>query len=335
MAGKRKGSRKRSKTEKLASMPTQRVIALAAGEASQTQGVVHVNRLLSQMNSRLYRQGRTYDVQFQMPQPNNDVDVQINFYTLPNTWFTHGAIKHAFKSWRATLQDELMATGGKHAKWLDFSIQPDADGSPNSNIFYPNFWDGNTHQSVSTGYEQVYSEVTDSDGDLMKFNTGGAEDKSGAGTYNIMLEFARHLLSRRPDSFVESGPQSYEGIQAGLDELDHIIEVGDVPPYDEDFGMWHGDADADSDTRLVYQDSLYVGKGADSDDTTSRASGSRIVTRQFTAPLGLVFLESTTNFTQSGDSQIALVVKPGKYKGVSSEPIFHHKLVGSTAKSLR
>ncbi len=316
-------------------MPTQRTIALAAGEASQTQGVVHVNRLLSQMNSRLYRQGRTYDVQFQMPQPNNDVDVQINFYTLPNTWFTHGAIKHAFSSWRATLQDELLATGGKHAKWLDFSIKPDADGSPNSNIFYPNLWDGNTHQSVSTGYEQGYSEVTDSDGDLMNFMTGGAEDKSGAGTYNIMLEYARHLMSRRADSSAESGPQGYEGIQLGLDELDHILEDGDVPPWDEDFGMWHGDADADADTRLVWQDTLYVGVGSDSDDTVKRSSGARLVTRTFAAPLGLVFVQASSAFTQSSNSEIAMVAKAGSYKGVSAAPMLHHNLVGSTAKSLR
>ncbi len=316
-------------------MPTQRTIALSAGEASQTEGVVEAAPLLSQMNCRQYRQSMVYDLAFQLTEPTSSLPYQVNFYTLPNNWFTHGAVKHAFSTWRSTLQDELVATGGKTSKWLDFTIQPDADGSPGSNKFYPNFFDGNSWAAISTGYKQTYSEVTDSDGDLMKFNSGGLEDKSGAGVYNIMLEFARHLLSRRADSSAEGGPQSYEGLQAGLDELDHILEVGDVPPYDEDFGMWHGDADADSDTRLVYQDSLYVGKGTDSDDTTSRASGSRLVTRTFTAPLGLVFLESTTNFTQSGDSQIALVVKPGKYKGVSSQPIFHHKLAGSTVKSLR
>ncbi len=338
--GRRKG-RKSSKRMGLATMPTQRTIALSAGEASQTDGIIEVSRLLSQVNNRQYRQGMVYDVSFALTEgmiyasDAAKVPLQLNFYTLPNNWFTLGAIRHAFKQWRATLQDELSHTGGKHAKWLDFSIKPNADGSPESNIFYPNFWDGNTHVAVSTGYEQTYTALTDSDGDNMQFLTGGAEDKSGAGGYNIMLEFARHLLSRRADSTSESGPQSYEGIQAGLDELDAILETGDEPPWDQDFGMYHGDADSAADTRLVWADSLYVGRGSDSNDTNSASSASRLVTRSFAAPLGLVFVEASTAFVQTSDSEMAVIAKSGKYKGVSATPIFHHELVGSTAKSLR
>lgn len=318
-------ARKNGKKKMKLAVPTQRTIALSAGEASQSQGVVEIAPLLSQMNSRLYRQGMVYDVQMALTQPLDDNVYQVNVYTLPNNWFTLGAIKFAFKNWKASVQDELEHAGG-HSRYLDFSISPDADGSPGSNNFYPNFWDGNSHIAVSTGYKQGYSEVTDSDGDLMKFQTGGAEDKSGAGFYNIMLEYARHLMSRRADSSVESGPQGYEGIQLGLDELDHILEDGDVPPWDEDFGMWHGDADADSDTRLVWQDTLFQGKGTDSDDANSRSGGNRLVTRTFQAPLGLVFLEATSNFTQSSDSELAIIAKAGSYKGVSATPIFHHRL---------
>ncbi len=337
MAGRKgnKKSSKRAKRMKLANMPTQRTIALSAGEASQTEGVVEAAPLLSQMNCRQYRQSMVYDLAFQLTEPTSSLPYQVNFYTLPNNWFTHGAVKHAFSTWRSTLQDELVATGGKTSKWLDFTIQPDADGSPGSNKFYPNFFDGNSWAAISTGYKQTYSEVTDSDGDLMKFNSGGLEDKSGAGVYNIMLEFARHLLSRRADSSAEGGPQSYEGIQSGLDELDHILEDGDEPPWDEDFVMWHGDADADADTRLVWQDTLYVGVGSDSDDTVKRSSGARLVTRTFAAPLGLVFVQASSAFTQSSNSEIAMVAKAGSYKGVSAAPMLHHNLVGSTAKSLR
>ncbi len=333
MAGRK--SRK-TKKMKLAQMPTQRVIACSAGEASQTAGVVEVAPLLSQMNSRLYRQGMVYDVQVALTEPiSPTVPYQLNIYTLPNNWFTHGAIKEAFSRWRSSLQDELVATGGKHSKWLDFTIQPDADGSPGSNVFYPNFWDGNSHTAVSTGYKQGYSEVTDSDGDVMKFNTGGAEDKSGAGVYNVMLEFARHIMSRRADDTAESGPQAYEGLQAGLDEMDHILEDGDTPPWDQDYGMWHGAADADSDTRLVWADTLVIGIGNDSDDTAARTAATRLVSRTIQAPLGLLFLEANAAFAQSSDSEFAVIAKPGKYKGVSAAPIFHHDLLGATAKSLR
>lgn len=327
---------KKTKKMKLAQMPTQRIISCSAGEASQTEGVVEVAPLLSQVNSRLYRQGMVYDVQVALTEHfYASVPYQLNIYTLPNNWFTHGAIKEAFKVWRSSLQDELAVSGGRHSKWLDFTITPDADGSPGSNNFYPNFWDGNSHTAVSTGYKQGYSTVTESGGNAMSFRTGGLEDKSGAGNYNIMLEFARHIMSRRADDTAESGPQAYEGLQSGADDLDHILEDGDTPPWDQDFGMWHGDADADADTRLVWADTLTVGIGNDADDTSARTSATRLVSRMIQAPLGLLFLEANTAFSQSSDSEFAIIAKPGKYKGVSATPIFHHDLLGATVKSLR
>lgn len=339
MAVRKKGrkGRKKAKRMTLDKLPTQRTIALTAGEAGQAVGVVHVSNLLSQQNSRLYRQGMVYDVQFQLQTPTDDPNTQINLYTLPNTWFTHGAIKHAFKAWRASLQDELSLTGGKTSKWLDFRVKPEADGTPNSNIFYPNFWDGNSWNAVSTGYEQGYSYVQDADSDVMYFQAGSEEDKSGAGQYNIFLEYARDLLSRKADDSAEGGPQSYEGLIGDAEDIDRVMEDGDTPPYDEDFEMWHLGADASTDQRLVFQDSIYVGIH-DSDNANARAQGSRIVSRTFSAPLGLVFVSitgGTSTFATSGNSEMALIVKPGKYKGVSARPIFHFDMLGATAKSLR
>lgn len=338
MAGKRKGSRRKKgsrKKMKLASMPTMRTISLSAGEASQQHGIVEVSALLSQCNNRLYRQGMNYEVAFAMTEPTQStIPLQLSFYTLPNNWFTLGAVQHAFKQWRATLQDELAQTGGKHSKWLDFRIAAGGDGSPASNKFYPNFFDGNSHTAVSTGYVQTYSQVSDAAGDLMGFTTA-TEDVDGAGSYNIMLQFARHLLSRKADDSTESGPQAYEGLHNDSLDLDQLMEEGSAPPYDEDYAMWHNAANADDDIRLAWADTLYVGKGSDSDDTTSRASGSRVVTRTFTAPLGLVWVEGTSNFVQTSDSEFALIAKAGNYKGVAATPIYHFDVVGSTAKSLR
>lgn len=333
MAGKKTGRKGRKKTKrmKLATMPTQRTIALSAGEDSQSRGLIQVSKLLSQMNSRLYRQGFAYDVQFQLGTETAPY-YQVDFYTLPNTWFTHGAIKRAFSIYRAMMQDELMETGGRFSKWHDFKINPaGTDDSPDSNNFYPNFWDGDSWVDLTAGFDNDHSRATDNAGTLQFFAING----SVSGSYDIFQEYANHLLSRKADSSTEAGPQSYEGAVSGSDDSDRLLEVGETPPYDEDFLMWHNAGDADTDSRLVFQDSLYLGKGSDSDDTSSSPSGSRVMTRSFTAPLGLVWVEATANFTRNSDSELILRVPSGKYKGVKAEPIFHFDMLGATAKSLR
>ena len=120
MAKSRKG-RKRSRLP-LVTGSTQLNIPL---NADSTDGagtaLVKIPKQLSMMNHRLYRESMVYKVQFQALPFNSNDNTEYAFYTLPNNWFTIGAIKFAFKQWRQSIQDEL-ASGTKLAKWYDFRI---------------------------------------------------------------------------------------------------------------------------------------------------------------------------------------------------------------------
>lgn len=335
----RKSSRKRRKGLPLASGAC-RTTALAASGVDLPDGVVQVNKLLSVLNNRLYRQGMNYDVSFSLLDPLSDEQERFKFYTLPNNWFVRGAISHAFRQYRAAMQPELLITGGKTSKWHDFVIDhQDPDGS--RGIMYPSIFDGDSFAAQTAGLSSDLSKVTNAAGTENQFHIGGALTNS----FSILEEYALHLMSRRADDSAESGPQSYEGLQTGGTDIDHLMEQGDVPPYDEDFSFWHGGADADTDFCMVYQDCLYVGAtrtihdpdgSTTSDVDTVVASGSRVQTRTFTAPLGLVWVESASNI-HSGTTtpNFAMHVKAGNYKGVSAQPIYRYQMLGATAKSLR
>lgn len=258
---------------------------------------------------------------------------QWKFYTLPDNWFTHGAIRHAWKNFRAAYQDELLQSDGETARWFDMVFSTGGDGAPYNNPAYPSHFDGNSHLVNTTGFAGATqaSTVTDSDGDEMTFRIASEEDKSGPGYYNIFLEYARHLTARRSDSApAESGPQSYEGLLPDADDLDHLFEDGDTAPYDDSFAIWHGDADGNQDAFLQCRGALYVG---DADPT-----GQNIQTEWFDAPLGLIWVYSSDSQGLPGGSTtvtpyMSLEVASGGYKGVKADPIFNWNLPLATARS--
>ncbi len=303
---------------------------ISASGVTLADGIVQVDKLCSVLNNRLYRQGMVYDVSFSLVDPKSEANVAFNFYTLPDNWFCRGAIAHAFRQYRAAMQPELLQTGGKTAKWHDFVIShQDPDGT--QAVMYPCLFDGNSWITVTTGLGSETSIVTNAAGTEVGFHIGG----DLADSFSIFEEYAIHLLSRRADDSAEAGPQTYEGLQTGGTDIDHLLEKGDVPPYDETYAFWHNAADADTDFRTVFQDSMYVGS-TDSDDTSILVNGARTVTRTFSAPLGLVWIESTGNLhSGTATPNIAMHVKKGNYKGVSARPIYRYEMLGATAKSLR
>mgnify|MGYP005831213635 CR=1 FL=1 len=256
----------------------------------------------------------------------NQSGISYKIFTLPDNWFTHGAIRHAWTQFRAAYQDELAQTGGVTARWFDFRLDPSgADGTPEVNDAYPSFFDGTSFSYDTTGLaaSTTASTVTDSDGDEMTFGLFGAEDKSGAGKYNIMLEYARYLTARRVDNApAETGPQSYEGLLPNADDLDRLMEDGDTAPYDDSFGSWHGSADSNGDVFLQQVGTLLSG---DADPSGVKAS-----TDWFNAPLGLIWVYGSTDTALPGGSStvtpyLRVEAAAGSYKGVKAPPIVDYK----------
>lgn len=297
-------------------LQTERLInLLQSGTAGDTgKSIVKVNEELSRMNNRLYRQCRTYDVGFGVSNVKNlgvNETLTLDFYTLPNTWFVHGAIKHSFETYMQMMSDEL-AQGIRMARWHDFAInEQDPDGA--WQFYRAALWDGGASSAwaeIGTDESISDSSVTDSGGTSKGFNLFGNESNS----YNIFSEFAKKLAYGTADDPTVSSDQPYDGL-LDLDDADVLAERGDAPPYDRDFSTWLHDGDDDQNI-LVCRDSIVVDPGAGS---------SRLSTRTFTAPLGLVFVcaEVDGSAADVGTTNPALYMRvaPGKYKGVRSHSL--------------
>lgn len=299
-------SRKSSKSSRipLVTNPVQLTLPL---QPDTTDGagtsLVKIPKQLGMVNHRLYRESMVYKVQFEAVSPlQNSSALTYSFYTLPNNWFTMGAIKFAHRQWKAAIQDELKA-GVKLAKWYDFRIdEQDPDGLWDAHRVTLFDGDTNVHPLID---EYSETSLVGADGSTAKsFNLFGAISNK----YNIFTEYAKHLNQRDVADVVDSGV-AYDGLIVGNDDAEKLTEEGDLPPYDRDFGTnW--------DKTLIQQAAIaYDGN----------AGFGTMKTRAFEPPLGLVFIVKSDDGTDTdigtGDPELLCHVLPGKYKGVNAQPI--------------
>lgn len=271
--------------------------------------IVRGNLELSKMNNRLYRQLRNYSFRFQLHPVSSETDkLTLRFYTLPDTWFVRGAIKHAYDTYMQCMQDELNA-GIKMAKWHDFNIN---EQNPDGTWDYMGgcLYDGDTSSgwgATSADETITDSSVTDSGGTSKSFNLMGVISNQ----YNIFSEYAKKLNYRVSDDESVSSDQPYDGL-LDLKDADVLAERGDRAPYDRDFSSFLHDG-TDDQNILVQQDALYFDSGGDQ---------GRMTTKTFTAPLGLVWIEREdgSSFADLSNSwpELSLIASPGSYKGVKA-----------------
>lgn len=291
---------------------TQRTIPLVATTTNVAGNhLVRGNLELSKMNNRLYRQCRNYQLQFGFNPSGSETNrVKISFYTLPDTWFVRGAIRHAYETYMQCMSDELNA-GIKMAKWHDFNINeqnPDAVWDyMGGALFDGDGW------AVTTADESITdSSVTDAGGTSQQFHLIG----NLANSFNIFREYAKKLNYSVSDDESVSSDQPYDGL-LDLDDADVLAERGDRAPYDRDFSSFLPEDttvdDAQGQNILVQQDVLYF-----EPDTNQ----GRLLTRSMTAPLGLVWIvkhdDGSASDFLTGYPELTLISSPGSYKGVKA-----------------
>ncbi|AXH74563.1 MAG: putative capsid protein [Cressdnaviricota sp.] len=290
--------------------PTEKCIPIGAladtGGAGGTL-IVKASKFASQMNHRLYRQTRNYSLKFSLQALTaaDDHEIGYDFYTLPNNWFVHGAIKYAYRTYMQAHQDELDA-GIKFSRWSDFTIdEQNPDGTwEQSQVF---LYDGDGFAAISGDQEHVDSSITLADGSTSKsFRLLGTD----SGAFNIFREYANMLKYRTSADTSVSSSQPYDGL-LDLKDADKMAEDGDRPPYDSDFATILDDG-TDDQNILVYQDSIVYG----------RTSHAKLSTRFFTAPLGLVFVRKIKNGAADDVSntvpELCLHLQKGNYKGINA-----------------
>lgn len=297
---------KKAKRMALAS-DTQRDVALLADSATGVgQAMLRVDKVLSQMNHRLYRHAMNYQVSFKhLVAPGTTAQHTYKFFTLPSNWFTMGAVRYAFRTWRFAIQNEL-GGGNPQGSWLDFRMSTANPDGDNASLNGATF-DGDGYNALDAG-EYNISECAIDDGTDKGFCLFGAL----ADHFNIFNEYAKHLDSRKPDDSSITVMNTYTGLSDADDSTrESLVEKFDTPPYPQDLSgtEW-------ADATLVLQDQVrYDGDGAQG----------ILTTKTFDAPLGLVFVVKTVNSTDTDLSQtvpeLIMRVKPGSYKGVSAQPI--------------
>ena len=276
------------------------------------------SRALSKMNGRLYRQCRSYRMKFAlMVAPEHDGGSQINFefYSLPNTYFVHGAIKYAYQTYWNMMADER-AAGIKPAKWHDFMIN---EQNPTGVWEYasPVLHDGTADAgwgTLSADETITDSSVTDAAGQSQGFHLLG----NLANSFNIFREFS-NKLNYRDTPGTTSSSQPYDGL-LDLDDADVLAERGDLAPYDRDWSSFlPDDAVVDDDAGqniLTHRGSIHF------DSTNSTGVFSSPV---MDVPLGLVWVRKYRGAAEEGfltsDPELCMIASPGNYKGVYSHSL--------------
>jgi hypothetical protein len=270
------------------------------------------------MNGRLYRHARDYKVKFGIkvgPDFDSGSTLALEFYTLPNTYFVHGAIKHAFQTYMQNMADELDA-GIPMAKWHDFVIN---EQNPTGVWEYgaPCLWDGTADAgwgTLSANEAISDSSVTDTSGTSQGFHLLGNLSNS----YNIFREYAKKL-NYRPQPGTTSSDMPYDGL-LDLKDADVLAERGDAAPYDRDFSDFlPDDTTVDDDAGqnlLVHQATIAF-------DANGSMGG--LSTPFFRAPLGLVWVRKYAGAAEAafGTSrpEIIMTAASGSYKGVDSHSL--------------
>lgn len=267
--------------------PVDRRIDLAPTTPNASTACVRVDKLLSEVNHRLYRQSRVYEVKLDLDA--NVPDETVDIYALRPTWFVMNAYQLAYETFLKNSREE----DAKKARWNDFRVQ---SGWADVNTFVQAMGhDGSgTTASIQQG-EYEYTEVHNTLGQQRLL----AWSLQDATTYNILEQYD---VEQNTDVGSTTGAAvPYDGLTDDVDsgQQEHLQDDGNLPPYS---------ATSMDDDIWVRIATLHTG-----------ASGvQKLSTGFFDAPCGFVIVQKRVGNYGSGTMNMTLQVKGGDYKGVAA-----------------
>lgn len=276
-------------------MPTQRKIYIGTNDGTPgPTTTIQAKRMLSPINHRLYRSGRTYVQKIDLdPNSTNRIEV----YALADTWMVHNAWKLAFETYNKFNADEIKAAGKNRARWSDFQV-----GFDIGNVGLPSQYTLAFAQSNFGAGEFDISTVADESGTDLTFDWLFAS----ATQLNILSQYdLKGRTQNTPEDFETSIP--YQTLdQDALDSsvFEDIQDHGNQPPYNAD--------DISAGTPLIKIATLQA-------DYAGGRSNQRLSTGYFRAPCGIVVLRAITGAAHTGD--VSVTYKEGSYKGVHALPM--------------
>lgn len=284
--------------------PVQRQIQLS-NTAQTINSVCDVGKMLSVVNHRLYRQGKTYQCKIDL---DNRTDVavgpaQYEIYALADTWFHQKAWQLARATYMtATAGERASMSASKIARWEDFRVSAGVSGA---NEMVPATYSTALTLGNNTSGEFVASQIVLQDGTSTRTFTWGSP---GASQFGILREYSKSGdTDKTPtdDANTGAGDQAYAGAEDGVSEtqMDNLQNAGNEPPYNRtDFSnnVW---------VKIATLDNSGTGNPGDSGQ-------SRMSTGFFNAPCGLIAIKASISHNIAGE--LSLTVKSGDYKGTSA-----------------
>jgi hypothetical protein len=293
-------------------------------EGTGTTAVIDVGKILSEMNHRLYRQGRSYTAKVSLDiwSDGSDFDFPVEVYSLRPTWMTIQSWRKAFEAYMNAHADEIAhSPKNRLARWRDFRVKLLNDGIVHADMKPLAYTVDPTTSSILNSHVDA-GEFIDSNVAATNVLTGAETMKnfcwimnpSAVSTnYDICYEAERtsDTQDSPEDTTSQSAPYSdLSSIEREINEAeyDNIAADGNAPPYDSENWL--------SGVQLQLVDKLGVnvhGTGGATDSVQTRYS-----TPYFDAICGFILLK---NVTDDFNGQLTLEVKSGNYKGVASVPL--------------
>jgi len=254
-----------------------------------TSLLIRTDKLLSNVNHRLYRQSRVYNVKVDIETDLAD-GATVDVYALADTWYNMKSYQLAKRMFDENSAEESAQLGSSKARWNDFRVDTDQGDQDLQAVQYL----GAVGSRFTSG-EYEMSEVANTLGTSQTFSW----DSALAGTWNIIDEYdATGNTDSSPSNILSS--VAYDGLTDELDDnqMEHLSDDGNTPPY--------------SGTTFANQCWTKVGT------LFIRASGTnKLTTGYFNAPCGLIVLRTSGGLEANTISEkVHLTVKAGDYKGV-------------------
>jgi len=296
----KKSTRKKTRSSKKVSKhyPVQRKIRPEEITAGCVAHVVRSDKLLSNVNHRLYRQSRVYALNVRIePDYTSAAAQNVNVYVLADTWMNQKAYQMAKKQFDDNSKEEAAQLGStQRARWNDFRVDHGLEVSvlnyseTKAYQFDPYSGPPNQDKAFLDEGEYEMTQVSDAAGSAKTFRWSG----TSSSTFNIIDEYdLTGNAQRSPDTTTVT--VAYDGLTDEVDDSQmlHLGQDGNEPPYG----------------RISLPNACWVLAGTLSagDPNTTRMS-----TGIIHAPCGLVILEATS-VDMDG---ITLEYKAGDYKGV-------------------
>ena len=274
--------------------PVQRIINIgSAGSVVGQLQYCDVSRMLSVVNHRLYRQGKTYECKVDLAvESGGGAPTQIDVFALRDTWMTQKAWQLARATYEKSMAQERTQVTNGGARWEDFRVSSGVSGV---HTMQPFTYDvGSVVGAPDNAGEFFGSQIVLADGTTARTFSWGATTGSSLG----ILEEYDKSGDTQTDTVPAAG--AYAGVEDGSNEasVDALKLRGRNPPYDT--------------TNISARAFVRVAS------LTRDGTGSqRLSTGMFNAPCGIVIIK-TSNPNHTLTEELTLTVKAGKYKGVSA-----------------